>query len=173
VQSHITEFPTTDTTWVTSTWIPPTSNPPTAETLETTCQASQSQGLYGGAKQLSPKRIHRRVYRKLQQVVRQVILLLSGATIVLHKRIHRTENFIFYVIGGRYLTKKSFVPQRLESQRIRELVSTAHWRLNSPSGGCEEQMYQDANTLFHPLQYHVYIVPGDNEYNGKLNALNS
>jgi hypothetical protein len=37
------------------------------------------------------------------------------------KRIHRTENFIFYVIGGRYLTKKSFAPERLESQRIREL----------------------------------------------------
>jgi hypothetical protein len=83
------------------------------------------------------------------------------------------EVFTFYVTGGRYSDEeKALVPERLENlpknQGTSFLLHIGDW--NSPSGGCEEQMYQDANTLFSASSVPVYMVPGDNEYNGKLNT---
>jgi hypothetical protein len=86
---------------------------------------------------------------------------------------HDPEVFTFYVTGGRYSDdEKALVPERLENlpknMGTSFLLHIGDW--NSPSGGCEEQMYQDANTLFSTSSVPVYMVPGDNEYNGKLNT---
>jgi hypothetical protein len=82
------------------------------------------------------------------------------------------EVFTFYVAGGRYSDdERALVPERLENlpnnMGTSFLLHIGDW--NSPSGGCEEQSYQDANTLFSTSPVPVYMVPGDNEYNGKLN----
>jgi hypothetical protein len=83
------------------------------------------------------------------------------------------EVFTFYVTGGRYSDdEKALVPERLENLPKNKgtsfLLHIGDW--NSPSGGCEEQMYQDVNTLFSTSSVPVFMVPGDNEYNGKLKA---
>jgi hypothetical protein len=81
------------------------------------------------------------------------------------------EVFTFYVTGGRYSDdERDLVPERLvnlpKNKGTSFLLHIGDW--NSPSRGCEEQMYQDANTLFSTSSVPVYMVPGDNEYNGKL-----
>jgi hypothetical protein len=83
------------------------------------------------------------------------------------------EVFTFYVTGGRYSDdERALVPDRLENLPKNKgtsfLLHIGDW--NSPSQGCGEQMYQDASTLFSTSSVPVYMVPGDNEYNGKLNA---
>jgi hypothetical protein len=82
------------------------------------------------------------------------------------------EVFTFYVTGGRYSDDEiALVPERLENlpknMGASFLLHLGDW--NSPSEGCEEQSYQDANALFSTSSVPVYFVPGDNEYNGKLN----
>jgi hypothetical protein len=82
------------------------------------------------------------------------------------------EVFTFYVTGGRYSDdERAVVPDRLENlpnnMGTSFLLHIGDW--NSPSGGCEEQSYQDANTLFRTSSVPVYFLPGDNEYNGTLN----
>lgn len=80
--------------------------------------------------------------------------------------------FIFYVAGGRLSDdERALVPERLKklpkNMGASFLLHIGDW--NSPSRGCEEQSYQDVNTLFSTSSVPVYMVPGDNEYNGKLN----
>jgi hypothetical protein len=49
------------------------------------------------------------------------------------------------------------------------LLNIDDW--NSPSLGCEEQAYEDVDTLFRNFtSVPVYVVLGDNEYNGTLNG---
>jgi hypothetical protein len=83
------------------------------------------------------------------------------------------EVFTFYVTGGRYsYDDRALVPERLvnlpKNNGTSFLLHIGDW--NSPSAGCTEEMYQEFNTLFSTSSVPVFMVPGDNEYNGKLNT---
>jgi hypothetical protein len=83
------------------------------------------------------------------------------------------EVVTFFVTGGRDVdSERALTPERLGNlpQKMGSsfLLNIGDW--NSPSLGCEEQAYEDVDTLFRNSSVPVYFVPGDNEYNGTLNG---